>query len=285
MKAVLCIPCRNVAKHLNKIFDNILTLKQVFIKFNVCFYYDESKDSTLELIQNFKIKNNYVEVIINREKLLNYRTHRIAHARNCLIKYVNDYHADTDYIIAMDCDEICSYPINTEVLKYHLSLNSWDALSFNRHGLPKGHRNYDIWALLYEPFVHHCHSYNGDLSIVFKMRKDITRKLNKLKKGELFECYSAFNGFCIYKTKKFIDCKYDGKTQKYFSDEKIQDMLNFFKRKYNLDMKINYECVDKSHGGGLQICEHISFHLEAIRKNNARIRISGERIFDNHLKS
>ena len=36
--------------------------------------------------------------------------------------------------IMMDSDEICTYPINIDVLKYHLTLENWDALSFNRHG-------------------------------------------------------------------------------------------------------------------------------------------------------
>ena len=45
-------------------------------------------------------------------------------------------------------------------------------------------------------------------------------------------------------------------------------------------MKINYNEVDKGQGGGKQICEHIGFHMDAIRTNNAKIRISGERIFN-----
>lgn len=281
MKCICCIPCRNVEKYLPSIFINIQKIKTVFNKLNVCFFYDISNDNTLNILNKFKDDNNYVEILVNNDELLKYRTHRIANARNNLIKYIKKYHADSDYFIMMDSDEVCTYPINTNNLKYHITLDTWDALSFNRVGLPKGHENYDIWALLYEPFIHHCHSYNGDLSIVFKMRYDITNKLNSLKKGDLFECYSAFNGFAIYKTAKFLNCEYDGETQKYFSDEKIKKMLEFFKEKYKLNMKINYEYVDNSHGGGRQICEHIGFHIQAIRENNARIRISGERIFDN----
>lgn len=281
MKCICCIPCRNVDKHLPKIFKNIEKLHKVFDKFNVCFFYDKSDDNTLEILTKFKNKNEYVNILINNESLLKYRTHRIAHARNELINYIKDTHYNYDYFIQMDCDKICSYPININVLKYHLNLDNWDSLSFNRSGLPRGHENYDIWALQYEPFIHHCHSYNGDLSIVHKMRADITKKLNNLSKGQLFHCYSAYNGFAIYKTTQFLNCKYDGETQKYFSDEKINNMLNIFKKKYNLNMKINYDYVDESHGGGKQNCEHIGFHIQAIRANNAKIRISGERIFDN----
>ena len=279
MNCVLCIPCRNIAIHLDKIFKNIEKLKTVFEQFNVCFFYDKSDDNTLKILNDFKNMNDYVKILVNDEVLLKYRTHRIAHARNKLVNYIKENHNDVEYFIMMDCDEICSYPINTNVLRAHLNLDNWDSLSFNRHGLPHGY--YDIWALQYEPFIHHCHSYYGDLSIVFIMRNDITKKLNSLKKGELFECYSAYNGFAIYRTEKFLSCKYDGETQKYFSDERINDMLKMFKEKYNLNMKINYDYVDPSHGGGKQNCEHIGFHIQAIKENNARIRISGERIFDN----
>ena len=79
MKCVLCIPCRNVGEHLNKIFKNIERIKKSFTIFNVCFFYDNSNDNTLNLLSNFKSMNNYVDILINDEKLLNYRTHRIAH--------------------------------------------------------------------------------------------------------------------------------------------------------------------------------------------------------------
>ena len=75
--------------------------------------------------------------------------------------------------------------------------------------------------------------------------------------------------------------KYDGITQKYFSDEKILNMLNMINQKYNLNLTINFNFVDQSHGGGQQNCEHIGFHINAILKNNAKIRISGKKIFIN----
>ena len=184
MFCILCIPCRNIATHLEKIFKNIDKLNLFFNNFQVCFFYDKSNDKTLKLLNSYKKNKKYkINIIINQEGLKKYRTHRIAYARNKLIQYIFNLTKKPDYFIMMDCDEICSYPININSLKYHLELNNWDALSFNRFGLPKSHQNYDIWALQYEPFIHHCHSYYGDLSVVFIMRDDITNKLNNLKKG------------------------------------------------------------------------------------------------------
>jgi len=281
MSCVLCIPTRNTYKWLDYIFSNINILKNAFNNFVVCFFYDKSDDNTLDKLLNFKkdFGENNCYIIQNNEPLLEYRTHRIAHARNKLIEFIENNFINYDYFIMMDSDQVCSYKINIDVLKEHLLLNNWDALSFNRYGLPEGYENYDIWALQYDKFIHHCHSYNGNLDIVYIMRNDITNKLNSLKNNELLECYSAFNGFAIYRTNKFLNIRYDGITQKYFSDEEINNMLNIFKKEYNLNLSINFDYVDNSHGGGKQNCEHIGFHINAIRKNNARIRISGKRIF------
>lgn len=285
MKCVICIPTRNTEKYLKKIYKNILKIREAFDKLIVCFYYDVSDDLTLKILE--ELKDDYdgeFEILKNEDKLLDYRTHRIANARNKLLEFIYNKHSDSDYFIMMDSDEICSYNIDINVLKKHLDMdkNIWDGLSFNRSGLPEGHDNYDIWALQYEPFIHHCHSYNGRLDVVYMMRDDITKKLNSLKKNELFECYSAFNGFAIYRTNKFKNIKYDGITQKYFSDEKIFNMLNRINQKYNLNLTINFDYVDNSHGGGKQNCEHIGFHINAIFQNNAKIRISGEKIFMNN---
>ncbi len=280
MKCVLCSSTRNTGKYLEKIFQNILLIKDVFDKLVICFFYDISEDNTLEQLNNFKNKyDGECEIIINTEELLQYRTHRIAFARNKMIEFIEKKHTDSEYFIMMDSDEICSNKINVDVLKESLNIDEkkWDSLSFNRAGLLYG--NYDIWALQYEPFIHHCHSYNGALDVVFIMRDDITSKLNNLSDEDLFEVYSAFNGFAIYRTKKFLGIKYDGITQKYFSDEKIINMLNYINSTYNKNLSINFDYVDNSHGGGKQNCEHISFHINAIRQNNAKIRISKKMIF------
>ena len=277
-KCVFCSPVRNVAKNLDKNLENIEKMSKVFSDYYICFFYDKSEDDTLQKLEKFKEKHsNKMKIIKNDKPLLKYRTHRIAYARNSLIEYIEKNLKDFEYMIMYDADDICNHNIDFNVLKYHLNLKSWDALSFNRSKIKHG--NYDIWALMYEPYIHHCHAYNGCLDVVFAMRDDITKKLDNLKKGELFECYSAFNGISIYRLEKFKNCKYDGEKQKHFSEERINKMLEFLRKTVNKNLTINFDFVDPSHGGGKQICEHLNFHISAIRKNNARIRISGEHLF------
>jgi len=84
--------------------------------------------------------------------------------------------------------------------------------------------------------------------------------------GELITCSSAFNGFSIYRSSKFLNCSYDGRLR--------IDLLPF-KKNFNknnvlhdyFDTSLNYDC------------EHSSFHFEEIQKNDAKIRISSDILF------
>ena len=56
----------------------------------------------------------------------------------------------------MDSDDVNIYDIDSNMLKKHIIDNKinnvWDVLSFGRLNLTDGY--YDIWALVYEPFIH-----------------------------------------------------------------------------------------------------------------------------------
>ena len=73
---------------------------------------------------------------------------------------------------------------------------------------------------------------------------------------------SAFNGFAIYKTNKFINCRYDGSLN-----------LNYIPKKLLLE-NIKFSGKMILNNEKKQDCEHRSFHFEAIIKNHAKIRIS-----------
>jgi len=101
----------------------------------------------------------------------------------------------------------------------------------------------------------------------------VTKLLNRLKPGELLPCISAFNGFAIYRIRKFRNCYYDGRIRfdllpkhKLVEHQKTANSLMVFKDYGNVN-------------GFFEDCEHRAFHLMGINKNNAKIRISPEILF------
>ena len=81
--------------------------------------------------------------------------------------------------------------------------DDWDVLTFNRNNY------YDIWALMYPPFQHHCWGFfDKSKQVVNYMKNDVRNRLGSCK--EWIECQSAFNGFAMYKTPLFKGIRYDG---------------------------------------------------------------------------
>jgi hypothetical protein len=168
----------------------------------------------------------------------------------------------------MDFDDVCSGKMNVDVLKKHIDNNDrWDSLSFNRSNY------YDIWALSIRPFIFSYVHFKNPYDILHNMGLYICKSLNSLKEGELLSCYSAFNGFAIYKTEVFKDCTYDGNIRldlipKNLLEETIKENKSkiIFKSQSWLSI-LNEDC------------EHRSFHFDAINKKNARIFIAPEKLF------
>jgi hypothetical protein len=168
----------------------------------------------------------------------------------------------------MDFDDPNCKNCRKDVLQKYLKREDWDGLSFNTSP-----SYYDIWGLSIYPY---CYSYNHfkNNQVFYRIIQNyITQKLNKLSSGELLQCISSFNGFSIYRTNKFLNCRYDGNVN-----------LNLIPQKYLLaHMKAaNSKIIYKDYGhvkGRHEDCEHRAFHVEAINKNNAKIMISSEVIF------
>ena len=158
----------------------------------------------------------------------------------------------------MDFDDVNSTEINIEPIKKVLNRDDWDSVSFNKPVY------YDIWALSIKPFYLSC-AHIGD-SAGIAMSKYIINILNNAKKDDLIECASAFGGFAIYRTNKFLNCYYyGGLNLSLIPQQLIKQNIDLFKGKFD------YSKVED--------CEHRYFHLMAIDKNQARIRISPEIIF------
>jgi hypothetical protein len=204
----------------------------------------------------------------NKRYKSDFRTHRIAHGRNYCLNKIRKHFLHFKYFIMMDFDDVCSDKINLDVFKKSIDNNEkWDGLSFNRKNY------YDLWALSVRPYIFSFVHFKNPDEVLKNMKRHINRILDSLEKDQLLPCYSAFNGFAIYKTEVFKDCKYDGRIRLDLIPKKF--LIETIK-KNNSNIMFNDESWLSSRN---EDCEHRSFHFEAIIKKKARIFICPEKLF------
>jgi hypothetical protein len=266
MKCVVCLCVYNNEFGLPFVLNNILKINDVFSNIQILVFYDHSNDKSLEILNNFKEIYGNMEIIINTNPKSELRTQNIANARNGLLEIIREKYNDVHYFIMIDSNEYsCIGNINIHVLQKVLDRSDeWDAVSFDREA---GY--YDTWALSFDPFIYSFFHFAKWSHVVELMRtnfKELMDEYNKNKPNEFIPVYSAFNGFAIYKTSKFLDCSYSSIINLQLFPE---DILLHQIKIVNSNI-INYLTND---------CEHRHFHLEAIQKNNAKIKICQDFLF------
>jgi len=260
----ICGCVKNCAKFLPDVFQNILLISELFKAYKIVIAFDVSDDNSLDILQDFKKKIPSLCLIINESPLTDFRTQNIANARNSIIDFIRkDDNPEYEHFIMMDFDDCCSLPINIENFKTVFKQEHWDAVSFN---LPA---YYDIWALSYDPYIFSCWFFMNPDHAISIVRNDIQEKLKQMNQDELFSCYSAFNGFSIYRKEKFMNCYYEwvltDQSIEFMTIPKIQEHATLV------------SSMIRTH---TEECEHRSFHFQAISKNSAKIRISPLYVFD-----
>lgn len=266
----ICGTVKNCGPYLLKVLKNVTKITNLFNKCNIIIYYDDSTDNSLEILKQYKKTNKYMHIHHNKTYKSNYRTHRLAFGRNYCLNKINKYYSDYKYFIMMDFDNVCFDDINISVLENHINNkdDEWDALSFNKKNY------YDLWALSIRPYIFSYAHYNDSSKVANNMHKFITQQLNNnMDKNKLLPCYSAFNGFSIYKTNIFKDSYYCGKIclniipSKYIEETKKENKSDIV---FNDKDWLNSKYED---------CEHRSFHFYAIHTKKARILISPDILF------
>ena len=262
----MCSAVKDVGRYLPKIVANMNTLGTVFDEFVMVFFHDRSSDDTWEVLQDLKKQNANMVVIDNPYPPGNStpRTYKIANARNSLLDAIRKSYKDYEYFIMMDADEICTHPVKVDTFKKYLYRKDWDSLSFNKPFY------YDLWALSMKHLVFsmwHFDQPNGHQIYI----DAVNYLLDTCPPDGLISVYSAFCGFAIYRTEKFIDSFYDGKPR--------LDLIPEFLLKQNIGTAGPVKPYHWAPHAPPQDCEHRSFHLYAVFKNEARVRISPEIIF------
>jgi len=266
MKCIVCLCVYNNEFGLPFVLENILKINDVFSNVKILVFYDYSNDKSLEILNNYKEKYGNMEITINTNPKSNLRTENIANARHSLLEKIRENYNDVPYFIMMDSNEYsCIGNIKINVLKKVLDRSDeWDGLSFDRDA---GY--YDTWALSFEPFIYSFFHFIDWKHVVGLMRENFQELLNdynKNKPDEFIPVYSSFNGFSIYKTSKFINCSYSSNINlELFPEDKLINQTKLV----GTD-RVNHLTDD---------CEHRHFHLEAIKKNNAKIKICQDFLF------
>lgn len=258
MKCCICGTVKNCEKYMNDVLKNMKLIGLLFEDFDIILFYDNSEDKTLNILKDFQKENNNLYIYINKNEISKYRTVRLAYGRNKCIEFVFSSKKNYDFFIMMDCDDVCSSNINIDVLKKNLKRDDWDCLTFNKKDY------YDIWALSKYPYL--ISFFHFKKNPHDKIKENIKKLISNLKDDELLKCCSAFNGFGIYRKNKFQNCSYEGVFNinlfsKYIVNENIYAVGS------NLDLS------------NIEDCEHRSFHVQAINKNEARIFISPDILF------
>ena len=147
-KCCICGPVKNCGVYLDKVFQNIEKIGDLFEDYVIIMYYDQSNDDTLDKLKKYQQKNSRLLFYVNKIMVSPYRTHRIANARNFCLEKIRQSYTDYPFFIMMDCDEVNCKTVHTNVLEKYLDRNDWDALSFQTSP-----SYYDIWALSIKPLT------------------------------------------------------------------------------------------------------------------------------------
>ena len=264
MNIVICMCVYNNESGLPAVLQNIRLLKPMFNEVKILVAYSFSHDQSLSILMNadgLTVEIIHVDIIPNVNK-----TRNISNARNMLLQTIRDKYTHFPYFIMMDANEYsCIGEINVDLIAESLSRHAeWDAISFNREA---GY--YDHWALSISPYVYSFCHFVDFRKAVTKMRDYFNPLLDdyvKNKPNEYISVLSSFDGFSIYKMDKFIDCQY--------SD--VIDLSLF-------PPNIIYEHIQTV---GINIqkhlvfdCEHRHFHLQAIQRHGANIKICPKHLF------
>ncbi len=265
-------PVKNCGPYLDKVFSNIEKIGSLFDNYQIMIFYDNSRDNTLEKLKEHQKKNPRLHFYVNKKPVSPFRTHNLAVARNFCLNFVRKNKELFPYFIMMDFDDVNCKHCDINVLQKYikreeLEQTNWDGLSFNTSPY------YDIWALSVYPYCFSYNHFDHNVQNYNMIQKYVDALLKRLPSNGLLPCISAFNGFSLYKTNKFLNTYYDGRIRR--------DLISNANMKAHMAITQSrlvykkYVTVD----GRYEDCEHRAFHIQAHKNSGAKIMISPEVLF------
>ena len=267
----ICGCIKNCEPHLNGVFHNINLITKLLDDYRIIIAYDESSDNTLQELHLLRktFPEGKMTIIMGDSKLSYIRTQNISNARNRILNSIREDKENMfEYFIMMDMDEVCSGKMNKKLLRRFLKSGNdlpWDALTFNRSVY------YDVWALSIKPYTFSCWHYANHKQIYTNMVHYVNKKLAEVAIHDsinaLLPCISAFNGFGLYRTAKFICSKYEWNVH--------ATLAIYPKSEIDIMSRQVWSQPIARHDD----CEHRYFHIRASQLNGARICISPNCLF------
>jgi hypothetical protein len=261
--AACCMTVRDCAPYLVQVLYNVDKLRSLFKDFYLIVAYDHCVDGSESLLKMYQWYASYPVYLLPSDETSVYRTVRISNARNRCLEKLDTLHVPIHFVV--DADDVNCSGWNLSLIKSYLARDDWDSISFNRKDY------YDIWALMYSPFRHHCWGFSTySREVVEFIKKDVIDRLEKCQ--EWIPCDSAFNGFAIYRTSTFRGLRYNGEYKHLRRLIPKEDRRNTLKALKPLNLPL---VIDETF---VQSCEHLYYHLSA-KERGARIYISKYSIF------
>jgi len=254
---------RNVEKFLKGTLKTIDDLRSQFANSKVIIYEDGSTDNTVDILENWKSSTSTsdnpssITLFVNQENSSNFRTVRLANARNHILNYIRknkEEFFNYDYLLMIDLDNVNEHSSVAKTLSSALSnIKDYpDALVIFASN-PRYY--YDIWALRWYPiidfdFVEKVRETGDNRKYLITPLNNILKKINRARlEHKLVQVESAFGGAGLYKLK------------------------------YLLDPEINYIGEFKEH----EICEHVLLNKSLLEKNkDKKLYIDPNWWVDNH---
>jgi hypothetical protein len=239
-KVAIIGAARDIGDSFLKLFSVINSSFKIFREIQFFISENNSIDTTREILVKLSKENKNFNIILLEDdiNLVEYKTERIARARNIALDAVIKSEFNPDYIAVLDLDHI-NLGLTSDSLLSCWNHNNWNAMFANQ---PEGY--YDIYALR-----HNLWSPRDWLIDYFELEKNFGKKvamdlsLNskriKIEKTrDLISVDSAFGGLGIYTFDEIMKTKYVGLSET-----------------------------------GEPICEHLSVNL-AIKKNGGNLFIN-----------
>ena len=269
-KSCICGIAYNCEKYIHNIINNMISIGKIFGDYAIIIIYKQSTDNTLTLLRKFANENPKIMFYVapSSSAAKTPVTVHNATMRNMYMSKIRQYYSDWDYFFVMDVIESNNKPINIPLLITNIYKPTWDCLSFNSPEYMNAITSLStpeddcLLPVSIHPYYIGYRHFENIRAAKMAIGRYLLSKLNADDGNDMVHCLSAFNGFALYKLKKFIDCAYSGVfTQSAFTPAMILTHVNSIKS--NITTRYN-----------LGDSEHRYFHFESMRKHGSQICIS-----------